>query len=181
MREIWAKRIAFLTGLMVLLLTVLFATLQTPVETAERGDAALPGDTVAPATPEAQCVQAGRQVYQDAGCALCHSIAGQGNPRSPLDGVGARLAAPDLKNWIIGAQALKGQMPARAFERKQAYRDLPDEDLQVLVIYLQSLHPEATTKTGTDTSPAAPPDTAVTGEDGTCLPPHANPVAGESP
>ncbi len=141
MREIWARRIAFLTGLAVLLLTVLFATLQTPVETAERGDAALPGDTVAPATLDAQGIQAGRQVYQDAGCARCHSIAGQGNPRSPLDGVGARLAAPDLKDWAIGAEAQRGQIPARAFERKQAYQNLPDEDLRVLLIYLQSLHP----------------------------------------
>lgn len=141
MREIWARRIAFLTGLMVLLLTVLFATIQNPVETTERGDAALPVDTGAATAPDAQFVMAGREVYRNAGCAQCHSIAGKGNPRNPLDGVGARLSTPDLKNWTIGTEAQRGQIPARIFQRKQAYRNLPEEDLRVLVIYLQSLHP----------------------------------------
>ena len=120
MREIWARRIAFLTGLAVLFLTVVFAALQNPVETtgsgADSGDVPLPADTVVAVALDAECIEAGKLVYQNKGCARCHSIGGQGNPRNPLDGVGAKHSSETMADWIIGAESLRGVLPDRAIE-----------------------------------------------------------------
>ena len=32
--------------------------------------------------------EAGRNIYNQQGCARCHSIGGKGNPRNPLDNIG---------------------------------------------------------------------------------------------
>ena len=132
MREKWARRIALLTGLLVLLLAVTFALIQNPTET--------------PATKQPEFIaldpkriEAGQQIYKQQTCARCHSIAGQGSPRNSLDGVGARRTALELREWIIGADALQGELPAYASKLKQTYRELPSDDLDALVIYMQSL------------------------------------------
>lgn len=87
-------------------------------------------------------VIAGQQIYQQQTCARCHSIAGQGNPRNPLDGAGARLSATELREWIIGADTLQDKLPGYAFRSKQKYKELPESDLDALVSYIQSLRQE---------------------------------------
>lgn len=142
MREKWARRIALLTGLLVLLLAIVFALIQNPVETPdttqsrERVPSTLRKKAVA---LDPQRIKAGQQVYKQLSCARCHAIAGQGNPRNPLDGVGARRSADELRDWIIGADALQGVLSARTFKLKQANSALPDNDLDALIIYMQSL------------------------------------------
>ena len=46
-------------------------------------------------------------------CARCHSIAGKGNPRRPLDGVGARRNAAELRDWNIGARRYGRTSPGK--------------------------------------------------------------------
>ncbi len=145
MREKWARRVVFLTGLLVLLLAIIFANMQNPVGspgTTASGEQAPPGRRRESPVLEPERIEAGRQVYQQQNCARCHSIAGAGNPRVPLDAVGAKRSAEGLRDWIIGADALQGELPEHIFKLKQAYRDLASDDLDALVIYMQSLHPE---------------------------------------
>jgi len=143
MREQWARRIVIITGLLVLLLAIAFAVIQNPKEvpdTTASSEQALPP----PERPESNIldperIEAGRQIYTQQTCARCHSITGEGNPRNPLDGVGARRSAEELRNWITGAHALQGVLPESAFKLKQAYGKLPDGELDALVAYMQSL------------------------------------------
>ena len=142
MRKQWARYIAFLTGVLVVLLAVLFARIQNPP--------ASPPSTVgeAVALPEVDeekhaLLATGRRVFEAQGCMRCHSIAGKGNPRYPLDGVGERRTAEAIRQWILAPADLKDQLPAWSFQAKQAYRNLPPEDLAALVAYLQSLPPAA--------------------------------------
>ena len=142
MREKWARRIALLTGLLVLLLAVTFSLIQNPTETPVTTE-------IREQTPsikqqefialDPKHIEAGQQIYEQQSCARCHSIAGQGSPRNSLDGVGARRTAIELREWIIGADALQEELPAYASKFKQAYRELPDDDLDALIIYMQSL------------------------------------------
>lgn len=81
---------------------------------------------------EEATVPAGRRVYEREGCAMCHSIAGQGRRRHPLDGVGSRLGKEDLRKWIVSPQEMKPDV------EKKSYR-LPPEDLDALLEYLGSL------------------------------------------
>lgn len=139
MRERWARWITTLTGLLVLLLSVTFSLIQNqdvPLEVTESKEQAPSAGFLAP-----EDIETGRQMYQQLTCMRCHSIAGRGNPRYPLDGVGAKHNAESLRNWIIGANALQGVLPERAFKQKQAYRKLSSDDLDALVIYLQTLRP----------------------------------------
>lgn len=145
MREKRARRIAFLTGLLVLLLAIVFAVMQNPVQSP---DATTSREQVPPVERQdslvldPQHIEAGLQVYQQQSCARCHSIAGIGNPRIPLDDVGARRTAEELSDWIVGAEALQGDLPEHVFRLKQSYRELSGEDHDALVIYMQSLRPE---------------------------------------
>jgi mono/diheme cytochrome c family protein len=45
-------------------------------------------------------VAKGQQVFTDQKCSLCHSIAGKGNAKGSLDGVGTKLSADEIRSWI---------------------------------------------------------------------------------
>ncbi len=76
----------------------------------------------------------GKVVYTEQKCSLCHQIAGVGNKRSVLDGVGDRLKAPDVRQWIVAPRKMKPTV------RKPDYSKLRPADLDALVAYLMSLN-----------------------------------------
>lgn len=137
MRERWARGLAILTGVLVLLLALAFSVTQnrpgsTPV-------VALAQTAVEAPVATAMQIEWGRRVYDEQGCARCHSIAGRGSPRSPLDGVGARLGGAEIRQWIIAADEVKDDLSPRALAAKAPFGELPDEQLDALVAYLKSL------------------------------------------
>jgi hypothetical protein len=67
----------------------------------------------------------------------CHSIAGRGNPSSPLDGIGARREPAAIRDWVVGAGAAQASMSAGTLRAKARARD--DPDLDALVAYLGQL------------------------------------------
>ena len=79
------KRVAITGSLVAAALTTAFV-LSTP-RTARAQDAAQ--------------VKKGEEVYAAQKCQMCHAIAGKGNKQNPLDGIGAKLSADDIKKWII--------------------------------------------------------------------------------
>ncbi len=144
MREEWARRIALLTSLLILLLAVIFALIQNPSMTPDVTDKSVKMPSVnlqVPGVISPEHIEAGRQVYKQQACARCHSIAGKGNSRNPLDGVGIKRTADELRNWIIGADTIQGSVPEGVFKLKKTYRGLTERDLDSLVIYMQSLQP----------------------------------------
>jgi mono/diheme cytochrome c family protein len=96
---------------------------------------------VAAGTASAQDkVEKGKQVYADQKCAMCHSIEGKGNAKGPLDGVGSKLTADEIRQWIthpadMAAKAKADRKPAMPAK----YASLPAADLDNLVAYLSSL------------------------------------------
>ena len=85
-------------------------------------------------------VAKGQQVFADQKCSLCHSIAGKGNPKGPLDDVGSKLTADQIHDWIVKPADMAAKAKA---DRKPAmpakYASLPKDDLDALVAYLSSL------------------------------------------
>ena len=85
-------------------------------------------------------VKKGEQVYTAQKCQTCHSIAGKGSKANPLDGVGKKLSADEIKAWIVtptemtkkSGSTKKPPMPNR-------YSKLPAADIDALVAYLASL------------------------------------------
>lgn len=93
----------------------------------------------AAAQDEAQ-VKKGQEVYAAQKCQVCHAIAGKGNKQNPLDGIGAKLSADEIRQWITNPT----EMTAKAKSTKKPpmpnkYSKLPAADIDALVAYLQSL------------------------------------------
>lgn len=173
MRELWARRIAFLTGQLILLFSAGFAIIHNPTSPPDRAEQNASQETETFIALDLQRIEAGQQVYQQQTCVRCHSIAGKGNPRNPLDGVGARRNSLQLRDWIKGADVLQGVLPERAFIMKQVYKELSSDDLDALVIYMQSLLLNSSKRK--DQPAAVAQDSIVpapTGEDRNCLTCH---------
>lgn len=127
MRERWARLVALLTGVLLLALAAALAGWHN------RGTA-LPA--AAPAVTTDQRAR-GAQVYAEQGCARCHSLAGTGNPRLPLDDVASRHDAQALRLWIIADAAISASLSNRVRAAKAGYAQLPESDLAALIAYLQ--------------------------------------------
>jgi mono/diheme cytochrome c family protein len=81
----------------------------------------------------------GRAVYEAQKCSLCHAIEGKGQAKGPLDYVGDKLKAEDIRKWLMDpAQAARDHNATRKPAMK-AYSNLPKEDLEALVAYMLSL------------------------------------------
>jgi mono/diheme cytochrome c family protein len=83
--------------------------------------------------------EAGRKVYEAQKCSICHSIAGVGNKKLPLDGVGKKLSADQIREWIVAPAEAAKKAKSTAKPAMRAYPKLPKEDLDALVAYLTSL------------------------------------------
>ena len=82
----------------------------------------------------------GAEVYAAQKCSTCHSIAGKGGKSSPLDGVGAKLSADDIRQWIVDPVAMaKKSNSTKKPPMPKKYDKLPAADIDGLVAYMQSL------------------------------------------
>jgi len=81
----------------------------------------------------------GEKVYAEQKCAVCHSIAGKGNPKGPLDDIGSRLSAEEIRLWIVDPAAMTAKTKAARKPPMRAYPSLAKDDLAALVAYMQSL------------------------------------------
>jgi mono/diheme cytochrome c family protein len=83
-------------------------------------------------------VMRGIQVFADQKCSICHAVAGKGNTKGPLDDVGSKLSADEIRQWITNAKEMTAKTKAaRKPEMKQL--TLPKDDVDALVAYLRTL------------------------------------------
>jgi mono/diheme cytochrome c family protein len=83
-------------------------------------------------------VTKGAEVYAAQKCALCHAVGDKGNKKGPLDGVGSKLSAADIRQWMTDAKAMTAKTKATRKPEMKAYA-LPNDDLDALVAYMMSL------------------------------------------
>jgi mono/diheme cytochrome c family protein len=83
-------------------------------------------------------VAKGEAVYAAQKCSLCHSIGDKGNKKGPLDGVGSKLSAADIRMWMTDAKAMTAKTNATRKPEMKSYT-LPKDDLDALVAYMASL------------------------------------------
>lgn len=73
-------------------------------------------------------------------CTTCHSIAGRGSKKGPLDDVGSKLTPAQIREWLVdpvGMAAKTQPPPTRKPPMKK--KALSAEDLDALVAYLSTL------------------------------------------
>ena len=158
MREKWARGLALATGVLVLLLSAAFAVMlnpsdRTPVDDrkpvagavpalaadASGGAAGAAASAGRDANPASPLVARGQAVFTQYDCARCHSVAGKGSPRNPLDGVGSRLSRDELHDWVVAGEAVRADLSPRTVSAKQRYARMPAADMAALLAYLATL------------------------------------------
>ena len=80
----------------------------------------------------------GEKLFADQKCSMCHSIGDKGNKKGALDGVGAKLKAAEIREWLTDAKAMTAKTKATRKPEMKAY-SLPKEDVDALVAYLETL------------------------------------------
>ena len=83
-------------------------------------------------------VERGKTVFTEQKCTLCHSIAGKGKKTGPLDEVGSKLSAAEIRQWITDpvGMAAKTQSKKKPPMKKKA---LSPDDVDALVALISSL------------------------------------------
>ena len=91
----------------------------------------------------AQDAGKGKQAYDSATpkCKVCHSIAGEGNAKGSLDGVGAKLKADEIKAWMRTPKemALKAKADRKPPMPAYSKEKMSDADLDAITAFLLSL------------------------------------------
>ena len=82
---------------------------------------------------------AGAKVYATKKCGMCHSVAGVGNKKLPLDGVGAKLTVDQIREWMVNPKEAAKKANSTAKPPMPAYADLPKADLDAIVAYMKRL------------------------------------------
>jgi mono/diheme cytochrome c family protein len=120
-------------------MSITFVTKRTLAMAAVTLSAALM-PAVAAAGQDAAQVKRGQEVYAAQKCQGCHNISGKGYKANPLDGVGTKLSAADIRAWILTpkAMATKAQSKAKP-PMPERYAKLPAADIDALVAYMQTL------------------------------------------
>lgn len=95
--------------------------------------------TAGAASAQQAMIERGQGVYAAQKCSICHSIEGKGNQKGPLDGVGSKLSANDIRSWMVSAPEMAAKTKATRKPVMKSYPAIPKDDLDALVGYLQSL------------------------------------------
>lgn len=92
----------------------------------------------APALCADEKVEKGMKVFAAQKCSVCHSIAGKGNAKGKLDGVGAKLTPAEIKQWILDPVTMAQKAKAQRKPPMKA-KPMSSEDVDALVAYLSTL------------------------------------------
>jgi mono/diheme cytochrome c family protein len=91
------------------------------------------------AAQDKEKIEHGIKVYAAQKCNVCHSIEGKGKKTGPLDGVGSKLSESEIRQWLVDAVEMTKKTNAKRKPVMKNYAKLPKEDIDALVVYMQSL------------------------------------------
>jgi mono/diheme cytochrome c family protein len=87
-----------------------------------------------------QAAAKGMEVFTTQKCNTCHSIGGKGAKKGPLDDVGSRLTAAEIRQWLIDPVGMAAKREPKS-TRKPPMKKKPmtEDDLNSLVGLLSGL------------------------------------------
>jgi len=83
-------------------------------------------------------VEKGAVVFGAQKCSMCHSLDGKGSVKGPLDGIGSKLKADEIRQWIVTPVEMAAKANATRKPAMKAFATLPKDDLDALVAFLAS-------------------------------------------
>jgi mono/diheme cytochrome c family protein len=91
------------------------------------------------AAQDAATIEKGKQLYAAQKCQVCHSVAGVGNKRGALDGVGSKLKDGELRQWLVAPAEMTAKTKAERKPPMKSYAHLAKDEVDALVGYMLSL------------------------------------------
>lgn len=93
-----------------------------------------------PTYSQDKAVEKGLQVFTAQKCNVCHSIAGKGKKNGPLDDVGSRLSAADIKQWLVDPIAMAAKREPKSTRKPPMKKKaMPADEIDALVALLAAL------------------------------------------
>ncbi|MEO7192790.1 MAG: cytochrome c [Vicinamibacterales bacterium] len=94
--------------------------------------------------PDPKKVDEGKKLYVTEKCEKCHNIDGKGAKKGPLDGVGKKLTAVEIRKWFTNTEELEAKLekpPTGTNRMSNALKTkkLTDPQIDALVAYMQTL------------------------------------------
>lgn len=83
-------------------------------------------------------IEKGAAVFAAQKCSLCHSLDGKGSPKGPLDGIGSKLKAEEIRQWLVSPVEMAAKANATRKPVMKSFATLPKEDLDALVAFIAS-------------------------------------------
>jgi mono/diheme cytochrome c family protein len=71
-------------------------------------------------------------------CLICHSLDGKGNKAGPIEGVGSKLKADEIRDWITNPDVMYAKAKATRTPKMMKLQ-LTKEQVDDLVAFLQTL------------------------------------------
>ena len=84
-------------------------------------------------------IDQGMKLFTAQKCTLCHSVAGKGNAKGPLDSVGKTMSAEDIHQWLVNPAEMMKKANSTRKPPMKSYASLPKADQDALVAYMLSL------------------------------------------
>jgi mono/diheme cytochrome c family protein len=84
-------------------------------------------------------VAKGEKVYAANKCVTCHSIGAKGNKKGPLDEVGSKYTAEELRKWMTHPAEMTAKVKSTRKPLMKPYDKLSAPELDALVAYMQTL------------------------------------------
>lgn len=102
---------------------------------------ALTAFVLTPAAASAQDkAEKGMQVFVAQKCNVCHSIAGKGKKNGPLDDVGSRMSAAEIRQWIDDPLTMAEKREPKSTRKPPMKKKvLPADEVDALVALLSGL------------------------------------------
>ena len=88
---------------------------------------------------DAAKIEHGQKVYATFKCSSCHSIAGKGAKKGPLDEVGTKLTAEEIREWIVNPKEMTKKTNSKRKPLMKEHPKLTPAEIDALVAYMQSL------------------------------------------
>jgi mono/diheme cytochrome c family protein len=83
-------------------------------------------------------IDQGMKLYVAQKCSVCHSIAGKGNAKGPLDDAG-KLSADEIHQWLVNPVEMAKKANSTRKPPMKSYASLSKDDQDALVAYMLSL------------------------------------------
>jgi mono/diheme cytochrome c family protein len=104
----------------------------------------LAGTAESAQTPDPKLANQGKKLYATYKCDKCHQIAGRGSKKGPLDGVGAKLSAADLKKWFTHPAEMEAKLEKKpkgtdAMSHALKSKKIEPGEIDALVAYMLTL------------------------------------------